>query len=64
MEMEVLSAFQMKTKPHKTSCLDYEGCAKNPLRYCVFNQVTFNAGTQGWPDDGGKLIADSLSNLK
>jgi hypothetical protein len=64
MEMEVLTAFQMKTKPPKTLCLDYEGCAKSPLRYCVFSQVTYNGGTHGWPDDGGKLIADFLSKLK
>jgi poly(3-hydroxybutyrate) depolymerase len=64
MEMEVLSAFQMKTNPPKTRCLDYEGCATNPLRYCVFSQVTYNGGTHGWPDDGGKLIADFLSKLK
>ena len=63
MEMEVLSAFQMKTNPPKTRCLDYEGCAKSPLRYCVFSQVTYNGGTHGWPDDGGKLIADFLSKL-
>lgn len=64
MEMEVLTAFQMKTKPPKTLCLDYEGCATSPLRYCVFSQVTYNGGTHGWPDDGGKLIADFLSKLK
>jgi polyhydroxybutyrate depolymerase len=63
MEMEVLSAFQMKTNPPKTRCLDYDGCAKNPVRYCVFSQVTYNGGTHGWPDDGGKLIADFLSKL-
>jgi polyhydroxybutyrate depolymerase len=64
MEMEVLSAFQMKTKPPKTRCLDYEGCSTSPLRYCVFSQVTYNGGTHGWPDDGGKLIADFLGKLK
>jgi polyhydroxybutyrate depolymerase len=64
METEVLAAFQMKTKPPKTRCLDYDGCAKNPVRYCVFSQVTYNGGTHGWPDDGGKLIADFLSKLK
>ena len=63
MEKEVLDAFTTKLKPPKTSCLSYEGCAMNQLRYCVFSQVTYNGGTHGWPDDGGKLIAEFLGTL-
>jgi len=64
METEVLDAFRMKTNPPKTRCLSYDGCTKNLMRYCVFSQVTYNGGTHGWPDDGGKLIAEFLSTLK
>jgi poly(3-hydroxybutyrate) depolymerase len=64
MEKEVQDAFTMKLKPPKTMCLSYEGCTKNQLRYCVFSQITYNGGTHGWPDDGGKLIADFLGTLK
>jgi len=64
MEKEVLDAFTMKLKPPKTRCLSYEGCTMNQLRYCVFSQVTYNGGTHGWPDDGGKLIAEFLGTLK
>jgi poly(3-hydroxybutyrate) depolymerase len=64
MEKEVLDAFTTKLKPPKTSCLSYEGCTMNQLRYCVFSQVTYNGGTHGWPDDGGKLIAEFLGTLK
>ena len=64
MEKEVQDAFTMKLKPPKTMCLSYDGCTKNQLRYCVFSQITYNGGTHGWPDDGGKLIADFLGTLK
>jgi poly(3-hydroxybutyrate) depolymerase len=64
MEKEVLDAFTMKVKPPKTRCLSYDCCTMNPLRYCVFSQITYNGGTHGWPDDGGKLIAEFLDTLK
>jgi poly(3-hydroxybutyrate) depolymerase len=64
MEKETLDAFTAKTKPPKTMCASYEGCTQNQLRYCVFSQVTYNGGTHGWPDDGGKLIAEFLAGVK
>jgi hypothetical protein len=64
MEKEVQDAFTMKLRPPKTRCLSYEGCTENQLRYCVFSQITYNGGTHGWPDDGGKLIAEFLGTLK
>jgi polyhydroxybutyrate depolymerase len=48
----------------EVACLNYEGCTANPVRYCVFSQVTYNGLTHGWPNVGGMLIQQFLDGLK
>jgi polyhydroxybutyrate depolymerase len=46
------------------ACVDYPGCARNPLRWCVSSQITYNGLTHGWPQVGGQLIGEFLDTLK
>ena len=48
----------------EVACVNYEGCTANPVRYCVFSQITYNNLTHGWPNVGGKLIQEFLDGLK
>jgi polyhydroxybutyrate depolymerase len=61
-EADMMAAFTAKKA--EIACVDYEGCTRAPLRYCVFSQITYNGLTHGWPDVGGKLIGDFLGTLK
>jgi polyhydroxybutyrate depolymerase len=48
----------------KHVCLDWEGCTKNPLRFCISSQITYNNLTHGWPMVGGELIGDFQDTLQ
>jgi hypothetical protein len=34
------------------------------VRYCLHSEPLYNKNTHGWPDTGGKMIADFLDTLK
>jgi hypothetical protein len=46
------------------ACVDYQGCTRAPLRYCVFSQITYDGLTHGFPRVGGMLIGEFLGTLK
>jgi polyhydroxybutyrate depolymerase len=48
----------------EVACVNYEGCTANPVRYCVFSQITYDNLTHGWPKVGGMLIQTFLDGLK
>lgn len=41
-------------------CADYQGCQR-PLRYCLHSEGGYDGSTHGWPEVGGRLIADFLA---
>ena len=61
-EAMILAAFNAKEK--KFACVDYAGCTKNPVRYCVHSEPLYAGNTHGWPDTGGQMVADFLATLK
>jgi predicted esterase len=60
LEDRILAAYPQK----QFGCVDYVGCAKAPVRYCLHSEPLYNKNTHGWPDTGGKMIADFLDTLK
>jgi poly(3-hydroxybutyrate) depolymerase len=45
-------------------CMDWDGCTKNPVRYCISSQATYApTTTHGWPKAGGQWIADFQNTL-
>ena len=45
-------------------CMDWDGCTKNPVRYCISSQATYEpTTTHGWPRAGGQWIADFQNTL-
>lgn len=53
---DMMAAFNAKQAEHV--CLDWDGCSKNPVRFCISSQITYSGLTHGWPMIGGSLIAD------
>jgi hypothetical protein len=45
-------------------CVDYAGCAKSPVRYCLHSEPLYAGNTHGWPNTGGKMVADFLDTLR
>jgi hypothetical protein len=62
MEAQINAAFTAKRKEY--ACVDYVGCTKNPVRYCLHSEPLYAGNTHGWPDTGGKMIADFIATLK
>jgi hypothetical protein len=62
LEDRVNAAFAAKQKMF--GCVDYAGCAKNPVRYCLHSEPLYAGNTHGWPDTGGQMVADFLETLK
>lgn len=60
--MEMMAAFSAKAAEYR--CVNWEGCTANPVRYCIFSQITYNNLTHGWPRVGGMLIGEFLGTLK
>jgi len=60
-EADMMAAFAARKA--EIACVDYQACARAPVRYCLFSQITYNGLTHGWPDLGGKLIQDFLATL-
>jgi poly(3-hydroxybutyrate) depolymerase len=58
---DLITAFQAKRAEHV--CLDWDGCAANPVRFCISSQITYDGLTHGWPMVGGTLIGDFISML-
>jgi hypothetical protein len=61
-EDKINAAFAAKRK--EFACADYEGCARNSVRYCLHSEPLYAGNTHGWPDTGGMMIADFLATLK
>ncbi len=59
---EMMAAFQGRRA--EVRCLDWSGCTANPVRFCIFSQITYNNLTHGWPRVGGMLIGEFLGGLK
>jgi poly(3-hydroxybutyrate) depolymerase len=59
---DMMTAFNAKQAQHV--CLDWDGCTKNPVQYCISSQITYNGLTHGWPMVGGQLIADFQKKLQ
>jgi hypothetical protein len=54
---DMLAAFMMGKVDVR--CMDWDGCTKNPVRYCISSQATYMpTTTHGWPKAGGQWIAD------
>ena len=59
---ECAAAFQAMRAEHV--CMDWDGCTKNPVRYCISSQATYMpTTTHGWPNAGGQWIADFQNTL-
>ncbi|HEX3695504.1 MAG TPA: hypothetical protein VH374_08935 [Polyangia bacterium] len=58
---DMKAAFNMGKEDHR--CMDWDGCTKNPVRYCISSQMTFGGLTHGWPKVGGMLISDFQNTL-
>jgi poly(3-hydroxybutyrate) depolymerase len=61
-ESKMMAAFAAKRAEY--ACVDYPGCAKNAVRYCVSSQITYDGLTHGWPQVGGQLIREFLETLR
>ena len=59
---EMMAAFNARRAEFR--CVNWDGCSANPVRYCIFSQITYNNLTHGWPRVGGMLINEFLGNLK
>ena len=59
---QLMAAFDAGEAEHV--CLDWDDCTKNPLRFCLSSQITYNGLTHGWPRIGGELIGDFQSTLE
>jgi poly(3-hydroxybutyrate) depolymerase len=59
---DMQAAFDAKQAEHV--CLDWDACSKNPVRFCISSQITYDGLTHGWPQIGGMLISDFQGNLK
>jgi polyhydroxybutyrate depolymerase len=62
LEDKINAAFAAKQKMF--GCVDYVGCTKNPVRYCLHSEPLYAGNTHGWPDTGGQMVADFLATLK
>jgi hypothetical protein len=59
---DMLAAFMMGKVDVR--CMDWDGCTKNPVRYCISSQATYMpTTTHGWPKAGGQWIADFQNML-
>jgi hypothetical protein len=58
---DLMAAFTAKQAQHV--CMDWDGCTKNPVRFCLSSQITYSGLTHGWPKIGGMLIGDFISGL-
>jgi poly(3-hydroxybutyrate) depolymerase len=59
---DMKAAFNMKKTDVR--CMDWDGCTKNPVRYCISSQATYMpTTTHGWPNAGGQWIADFQNTL-
>lgn len=48
----------------KHVCLDWDGCTKSPVRFCISSQITYNNLTHGWPQVGGTLIDEFHASIE
>jgi poly(3-hydroxybutyrate) depolymerase len=62
LEDRIAAAFTAGRK--EIGCVDYAGCARAPVRYCLHSEPLYAGNTHGWPDTGGKTIAEFLDALK
>lgn len=58
---DMMAAFNAKKAEHV--CLDWDGCTKNPVQFCISSQITYDGLTHGWPMIGGTLISDFQKKL-
>ncbi len=58
---DLMTAFNAKQAEHV--CMDWQGCTKNPVRFCLSSQITYSGLTHGWPMIGGMLIGDFQDTL-
>ena len=59
---DMQTAFEAKQAEHV--CLDWDACTKNPVRFCISSQITYDGLTHGWPQVGGTLISDFQGTIK
>jgi hypothetical protein len=59
---DMMDAFSAKAEEHR--CMDWDGCSKNPVRFCISSQITYDGLTHGWPKIGGQLIGEFQNGLK
>jgi polyhydroxybutyrate depolymerase len=59
---DMMAAFNAKADEHR--CMDWDGCSKNPVRFCISSQITYDGLTHGWPKIGGQLIGEFQAGLK
>jgi polyhydroxybutyrate depolymerase len=59
---DMMDAFDAKADEHR--CMDWDGCTKNPVRFCISSQITYSGLTHGWPKIGGQLISEFQGGLK
>lgn len=45
-------------------CVDYQGCAAGPVRWCEHSYGGYDDSTHGWPPNGGQLIWDFVEQLR
>lgn len=58
---DMMDAFNAKQDEHV--CLDWDGCTKSPVQFCISSQITYDGLTHGWPKIGGTLISDFQKKL-
>jgi poly(3-hydroxybutyrate) depolymerase len=58
---DLMTAFNAKQAEHR--CMDWQGCTKNPVRFCLSSQITYSGLTHGWPQIGGMLIGEFQNTL-
>ncbi len=59
---DLMAAFNAQQAEHV--CLDWDACTKNPVRFCISSQITYDGLTHGWPMIGGQLISEFQATLK
>jgi poly(3-hydroxybutyrate) depolymerase len=59
---DMVTAFNARQE--MVRCLDAASCTSNPVRYCIFSQMTYGGLTHGWPRSAGRLMTEFFSTLR